>query len=88
MVWTEPRLGPVKSTSTLRGHTYSTDNDLTTPAVVNPGHWSVVSRTATPGGFCGQRNMFVMKDNLEEANENVKEESRNWDKIPVPRIGW
>lgn len=31
--------------------------------------------------------MFVMKRDLKEINENIREEGRNWDLIPVPRIG-
>lgn len=87
LVWQDALVGPAKSTSTLRGHEYSSDNNLTTKAIAKTGHWSTVKRQANPGGFCGQRSMFVMKNNLEETNENIKEQGRNWDKIPVPRIG-
>ncbi|KAF2663380.1 hypothetical protein BT63DRAFT_465923 [Microthyrium microscopicum] len=36
---------------------------------------------AQPGGFCGQKRLFVMKPNLEETN---KQGSRNWEQIAVP----
>lgn len=49
------------------------------------GSFELVTRTARPGGFCGQRRMFVMKENLEDAN--IKGMGKNWQKIPVP-TGW
>jgi hypothetical protein len=36
-----------------------------------------------PGGFCGQRRLFVMQGDLEKANKDGKGE--NWLKISVPR---
>jgi hypothetical protein len=47
------------------------------------GKWEQVTRTATPGGWCGLRKMFVMKSDLQKAN--YKGKGKNWDKIPVPR---
>jgi hypothetical protein len=45
------------------------------------GYYELVEREAAPGGFCGQRRMFVMKQNLTEANRKAE---KNWEKIPVP----
>lgn len=41
-----------------------------------------VRRQASPGGFCGQRRMFVMKNDLERANTDGS--GKNWQKVPVP----
>lgn len=46
------------------------------------GHFKYITRSADPGGFCGQRRMFVMKRNLEAANSDGS--GKNWEKIPVP----
>ena len=42
----------------------------------------VVNRIADAGGFCGQRRMFVMKDDLEKANSNGW--GKNWEVVKVP----
>jgi len=46
------------------------------------GRLSMVHRQAAPGGFCGQRRMFIMKQEVEKANEEGG--GRNWDKIMIP----
>ncbi|KIX07933.1 uncharacterized protein Z518_02587 [Rhinocladiella mackenziei CBS 650.93] len=46
------------------------------------GHFMRVRREAAPGGFCGQRRMFVMKRDLETANTGGT--GKNWEKIRVP----
>jgi hypothetical protein len=46
------------------------------------GHFRYIRRQAAPGGFCGQRRMFVMKRDLETANTNGT--GKNWEKIKVP----
>ena len=45
-------------------------------------HFSHVQRVARPGGFCGQRRMFVMKQDVEKAN--TAGAGKNWEKVPVP----
>lgn len=45
------------------------------------GSLQTIQRIASPGGFCGQRRMFVMVDDIEKANRNG---AKNWKKIPVP----
>ncbi|EFR01032.1 hypothetical protein MGYG_04035 [Nannizzia gypsea CBS 118893] len=45
------------------------------------GSFQMLERKAAAGGFCGQRRMFVMKDDINDAN---KKGERNWEKIPVP----
>lgn len=47
------------------------------------GQFAVVRRQASPGGFCGQRRLFVMKHDLETANTDNT--GTNWKKIPLPR---
>jgi hypothetical protein len=44
--------------------------------------FSFVHRQAAPGGFCGQRRMFVMKEDLESANTDGT--GKNWENIRVP----
>lgn len=39
-------------------------------------------RQAAPGGFCGQRRMFVIKEDIESANRDGW--GKNWEKIKVP----
>jgi hypothetical protein len=41
-----------------------------------------VYRQAAPGGFCGQRRMFVMKEDLQSANTDGG--GKNWEGIKVP----
>lgn len=48
------------------------------------GKWEMVEERAMPGGFCGQRRHFLMKKNLEKANEG--REGKNWEKGPFPRV--
>ncbi|OCL04636.1 glycosyltransferase family 69 protein [Glonium stellatum] len=43
--------------------------------------FETLDRIADAGGFCGQRRMFVMKDDLEQANLNGW--GKNWEKIKV-----
>ncbi|EFQ98325.1 hypothetical protein MGYG_01358 [Nannizzia gypsea CBS 118893] len=45
------------------------------------GSFQTIQRIASPGGFCGQRRMFVMAEDIEKANRNG---AKNWEKIPVP----
>lgn len=47
------------------------------------GQFNVVHRQASPGGFCGQRRLFVMKHDLETANTDST--GINWEKITLPR---
>ena len=46
------------------------------------GSFEIVNRIADAGGFCGQRRMFVMKDDLEKVNSNGWE--KNWEVVKVP----
>lgn len=46
------------------------------------GRFQVVHRPAPVGGFCGQRRLFVMKNNIEAANR--QHSGKNWEKIHVP----
>nr|KMM71867.1 hypothetical protein CPAG_08168 [Coccidioides posadasii RMSCC 3488] len=45
------------------------------------GSFQMVESKATPGGFCGQRRMFLMKRDFESANRRGE---KNWESIPVP----
>lgn len=45
------------------------------------GSFEMIETKARPGGFCGQRRMFVMKKDIMEANQKGE---KNWEKIPVP----
>ena len=83
VVWQDGLIG----NSTKRGSEDSFTNNTITETTEGAGHWSTVSRQAGVGGFCGDRTMFVMKGNFAEANEHIGEEGRNWEMIPVPRIG-
>lgn len=74
-------------TSSPGGEEDLTNRNATAEEVPSRGRWSTVRRQAGVGGFCGERTMFVMKRDLKEINENIREEGRNWDLIPVPRIG-
>jgi hypothetical protein len=47
------------------------------------GRWEMVEEIAEPGGFCGQRRLFLMKKDLEKANGNSR--GKNWEKGPFPR---
>jgi Cryptococcal mannosyltransferase 1 len=49
---------------------------------VGTGEWRNVWRKAAPGGFCGQRRLFVLLEDLVGANSEGKD--KNWVKIPVP----
>ncbi|WEW61002.1 hypothetical protein PRK78_006491 [Emydomyces testavorans] len=53
----------------------------TDDGAVTGGSFRMVERRATPGGFCGQRRMFLMKRDIELANRRG---DKNWEKIPVP----
>jgi hypothetical protein len=75
------------ATSASGGFEESKINISTTEKNAGLRGWSTVRRRASTGGFCGERTMFVMKGDLEEINENIREEGRNWDLIPVPRVG-
>ena len=46
------------------------------------GRWIEKTEIAQPGGFCGQRRLFVMKPDFQEANQ--EQGGRNWQKIAVP----
>ena len=46
------------------------------------GGWEMVEAIAQPGGFCGQRRLFLMKKDLKKANG----EDKNWEKGSFPRI--
>ena len=50
------------------------------------GKWKDVEELAKPGGFCGQRRLFVMKSELEEANVDSGRlgTGRNWEKGMFP----
>lgn len=45
------------------------------------GSFQTVERAAAPGGFCGQRRMFLMKRDLASANRRGE---KNWEKVFVP----
>ena len=45
------------------------------------GAYRDVKTVATPGGFCGQRRLFVISDIQNGTNRDGK---KNWEKIPVP----
>jgi hypothetical protein len=46
------------------------------------GSWQMTEEIAKPGGFCGQRRLFVMKPDLKTANK--KGRGKNWEKGPFP----
>lgn len=46
------------------------------------GSFQMVDREAVGGGFCGQRRMFVMKDDVEAANADGG--GKNWLKVQIP----
>jgi len=46
------------------------------------GAFRMVKAIAAPGGFCGQRRLFVMLDMKSGTNKNGK---KNWEKLPVPK---
>lgn len=48
------------------------------------GKWEMLEETTLPGGFCGQRRLFLMKKDLKKANEEG--EGKNWEKGPFPRV--
>jgi hypothetical protein len=57
------------------------------------GNWVDVKDVAEPGGFCGQKRLFVLPGDFEKANEKVAGESggENWRRIMEPpdrRWGW
>ena len=45
------------------------------------GAFRTVKSIATPGGFCGQKRLFVMLDIRNGTNKDGK---KNWEKLPVP----
>lgn len=47
-----------------------------------PSGFATVERVAQPGGFCGQRRLFVMLDDIESAN--AAHAGKNWRSIPLP----
>jgi hypothetical protein len=49
---------------------------------VGKGEWRDVWETAAPGGFCGQRRLFVLLKDLAAANTAGTD--KNWIKMPVP----
>jgi Cryptococcal mannosyltransferase 1 len=49
---------------------------------VGRGEWRDVSEEAVPGGFCGQRRLFVLAKDLVGANSDGRD--KNWIKMPVP----
>jgi hypothetical protein len=50
------------------------------------GSWESVKGIAAPGGFCGQRRLFVMKTNLQKAN--MGSTGKNWEWGPFPDNNW
>ncbi|WEW61701.1 hypothetical protein PRK78_007193 [Emydomyces testavorans] len=46
------------------------------------GSFQMLERLAAPGGFCGQRAMFVMQKDVEAANSNGS--GKNWEEIEAP----
>ncbi|EEP80205.1 predicted protein [Uncinocarpus reesii 1704] len=47
----------------------------------NGDSFQMLQRPAAPGGFCGQKRMFLMKRDFESANRHGR---KNWEKVPVP----
>jgi hypothetical protein len=48
------------------------------------GEWKVTEEVALPGGFCGQKRLFIMRPDIQEANSIVHQNGRNWEKGPWP----
>ena len=46
------------------------------------GRWEMTKEVVKPGGFCGQRRLFVMKQELERSNRDRS--ASNWETIPLP----
>lgn len=46
------------------------------------GHFDLVHRKAQPGGFCGVRRLFVMKQDIAAANK--KGSGKNWENVAFP----
>ena len=82
VVWQSGFIG----TSTSGKDEDSITNNTIVGTTGRSGQWSTVRRRADVGGFCGERTMFVIKENLTKANEHIGEEGRNWEMIPAPRI--
>lgn len=61
------------------------DQNSTEPVKSVRGRWKVTEEVALPGGFCGQRRLFIMKPDLQEANGINNQNKRNWEKGPWPR---
>ena len=78
VVWSAPQQ---RHGSKVEGHLPS--DAVTTPfeEASQPG-FALLYRKAEPGGFCGQRRMFVMKEDIESANTDGG--GKNWEKIKVP----
>jgi Cryptococcal mannosyltransferase 1 len=77
VVWSlDPRPAQDVNLSQPLGHTIPSSD------ATSIEHFSIVQRRATAGGFCGQRRMFVMKKDLQEAN--TEDGGRNWEKVKVP----
>lgn len=55
--------------------------EIVGPGAVD-GQWKYTEEHATPGGFCGQRRLFVMVRNISAANRGAT--GRNWEKGPFP----
>jgi hypothetical protein len=49
--------------------------------VTGSGGFKDVEITAAPGGYCGQKRLFVMLDMKNGTNKDGK---KNWQKISVP----
>jgi hypothetical protein len=77
---------------TIEQWTYDDENyngeryNRTAIAVANgiklPGKWLKKDKTLSPGEFCGQRRLFVMKTDLQEANSGHA--GPNWEKVRAP----
>ncbi|KAK2745240.1 hypothetical protein FQN57_003935 [Myotisia sp. PD_48] len=46
------------------------------------GSFQLLERKASPGGFCGQRRLFVMENDIPAANKRGS--GKNWQTIPLP----
>jgi hypothetical protein len=51
------------------------------------GSWRRTQEVAEAGGFCGQRKLFVMKENLRQVNQQITGTGRNWENRKVPAAG-
>jgi hypothetical protein len=67
----------VYDSSALNGESMR-DQNIEVPKEHMSGSWMSTEEVAMPGGFCGQRRLFVMMPDFSEANK--EQTGRNWEK--------